>query len=178
MMQVVGLVFDNTNRVLLIHKKRPMWQNGIFNGIGGTINENETPKEAMVRECREESGLNINTWKIHNFKTFENGNQLYYMKANVDFQTLNKAESLTDEEISIFDIDKLPIKLQADIREMIIKCVENNEMVEDDLTKEQELELDKIIFEERCKNDKCSVCGIISIDSANGFDTCNDCLNK
>ncbi len=59
-----------------------------------------------------------------------------------------------------------------------VECAENNEIFEDDLTKEQEYELDKIIFEEKCKNDKCSICGIVPVDSANGFDTCNDCLNK
>lgn len=54
----------------------------------------------------------------------------------------------------------------------------NKQLLEDDLTKEQEDELDKIIFEQRCKNDKCSICGIVPVDSANGFDTCNNCLNK
>ena len=33
-----------------------------------------------------------------------------------------------------------------------VECAENNEIFEDDLTKEQEYELDKIIFEEMKQN--------------------------
>lgn len=127
MQVVVGLVYDDKNRVLLIKKNRPDWQKGIYNGIGGKINENETSREAMIRECKEESGLDIDNWKIHNFKTFENGIQLYYMKAKVEEEILNKAESLTDEKIEIFDIDNLPTKIQPDIIEMIEICIKNKE---------------------------------------------------
>lgn len=53
---VVGFAF-NDNHVLLIEKKRPSWQKGSYNGIGGHIEEGETPKAAMVREFEEECGI-------------------------------------------------------------------------------------------------------------------------
>jgi 8-oxo-dGTP diphosphatase len=42
--------------VLLIHKLRPAWQNGLLNGVGGKMEPGETPVEAMVREFSEEAG--------------------------------------------------------------------------------------------------------------------------
>jgi len=43
-------------RVLLIEKKRGVGE-GFFNGPGGKIEPGETPREAAVREVREEVGL-------------------------------------------------------------------------------------------------------------------------
>ena len=54
----VGFCFDQTmTRVALIRKNRPQWQAGLLNGIGGKREGNETPVETMVREFREEAGV-------------------------------------------------------------------------------------------------------------------------
>lgn len=55
---VLGFIFDVDGReVVLIEKRRPSWQAGLLNGIGGKIEAGETPIQAMERECREECGL-------------------------------------------------------------------------------------------------------------------------
>jgi 8-oxo-dGTP diphosphatase len=55
---VLGLVFNQTkDKVLLIEKRRPAWMAGKWNGIGGHIEEDETPMQAMKRECLEEIGV-------------------------------------------------------------------------------------------------------------------------
>ena len=58
---VVGFAFsEDKRRVLLVKKKRPEWQKGALNGIGGKIEEGEdteTPYIAMHRETKEETGL-------------------------------------------------------------------------------------------------------------------------
>lgn len=55
---VLGFAFDNgQNHVLLIHKNRPAWQARKLNGIGGKVEEGETPDQAMVREFQEETGI-------------------------------------------------------------------------------------------------------------------------
>jgi len=58
---VVGFLFDG-DRVLLIRKERPAWQAGRLNGVGGHIEEGESPHEAMTREFREEAGLETDEW--------------------------------------------------------------------------------------------------------------------
>ncbi len=66
---VLGFVFNfDRTQVAFIRKNRPKWQAGMLNGIGGKIEENETPFEAMIRECKEESTVSINEWK--NFAKF------------------------------------------------------------------------------------------------------------
>lgn len=44
-------------RVLLIHKKRPLWMSGKLNLCGGKIELGETPIAAAYRELEEETGL-------------------------------------------------------------------------------------------------------------------------
>lgn len=54
---VLGFSFTcDLRSVILINKTRPTWQAGRLNGIGGHIEKNETPTEAMVREFVEETG--------------------------------------------------------------------------------------------------------------------------
>ena len=55
---VLGFQFDRDgSRVALIKKERPASQRGLWNGIGGKVEPGETPKEAMVREFGEETGV-------------------------------------------------------------------------------------------------------------------------
>jgi len=58
---VVGFPLNiDGDETILIKKKRPKWQKGYFNGVGGHIEKDETPAEAMSREFLEEAGALIN----------------------------------------------------------------------------------------------------------------------
>lgn len=49
---VLGFLFnENLTKVVLVRKKRPEWQCGLLNGVGGKIEDGEPPLDAMVREC-------------------------------------------------------------------------------------------------------------------------------
>lgn len=53
---VVGFLFDNVlSRVVLITKAKPAWQKGLLNGVGGKVEQDESPIDAMHREFREET---------------------------------------------------------------------------------------------------------------------------
>ncbi len=62
---VVGFIFsEDKNDILLVKKKRPDWQKGYLNGIGGHIELwDDSPLHAMIRECKEETGLSFIKWK-------------------------------------------------------------------------------------------------------------------
>lgn len=102
---VVGLIVDKFDYVLLIRKNRPEWQAGRLNGIGGRVEEGETPYEAMVRECSEECGLGLYNWLQLGTVTNNTNYTLYYFIAETS--NIIAAKSMTDEEVEIYHLDHL-----------------------------------------------------------------------
>ncbi len=61
---VLGFLFtEDRQQVVLIHKNKPEWQAGKWNGVGGKIEGEESPHEAIVREFEEEAGVWIRNWQ-------------------------------------------------------------------------------------------------------------------
>ncbi len=60
------------NKTLMLHrvKKENDYHEGKWNGLGGKLEETETPEECVIREVREESGLTISSPRMHGFITF------------------------------------------------------------------------------------------------------------
>ena len=68
----LGIIFNNDlEQVLLVHKNRPAWQKGLINGVGGKIEPGETPLDCMVRECQEETLLDIKPDQWENCATIK-----------------------------------------------------------------------------------------------------------
>jgi 8-oxo-dGTP diphosphatase len=68
MKYVVGFMFnEKLTRVALIKKLKPAWQKGKLNGIGGKLNGSESPLDAMVREFKEETGMDTFIWQWRRF---------------------------------------------------------------------------------------------------------------
>lgn len=63
---VLGFAFDQYGAVALINKKRPDWQAGKWNGIGGHQENGETQVQAQSREFHEETGMLIHPirWRL------------------------------------------------------------------------------------------------------------------
>ncbi|MFS0821835.1 NUDIX hydrolase [Bacillus sp. 1P02SD] len=52
------------NKILLLNRESPEWM-GIWNGVGGKLEESETPLECVLREISEETGIEMkpeNVW--------------------------------------------------------------------------------------------------------------------
>lgn len=84
--------------VALIKKKRPTWQRGKLNGIGGSIEVGETPMEAMVREFQEETGAVVMSWRC--YAMLRHGTALVYMFMAMSPDVVIR--STTDEDVDFY----------------------------------------------------------------------------
>lgn len=57
----VGAMFIKDNKVLLLHRSNTGLNDGMWGMIGGLVECNETPLSAVIREVKEEVGLDINS---------------------------------------------------------------------------------------------------------------------
>jgi 8-oxo-dGTP diphosphatase len=67
-----GFLFSpKRSSVLLVCKNRPIWQSGLWNGIGGKLSDGETLLECMRREFREETRIHVNSTEWNRFAVEE-----------------------------------------------------------------------------------------------------------
>lgn len=105
--------------VLLIKKERPLWQRGLYNGIGGKQEKGETSVQAMVREFEEEAGIKTEAcdWRplINMVQSHEWDVKVFYCYDNNLFNFKNK----TDEKCMVCNPDKLPSNIVSNLKWLI-----------------------------------------------------------
>lgn len=107
----VGFIFNQAmTHVLLIRKTKPVEQAGLLNGIGGKFEPEDVDAEHCVsREVKEEAGLDIPSDQWFNAGYF--GDNVNYrvdiLTAQVSDDVLHSAQTLTEEQVSVFSIDEL-----------------------------------------------------------------------
>ena len=104
----VGFAFkaDIPGYVYLIKKKRPEWQKGKLNGVGGKIEENETPLEAMVREFEEETGIKTTEeqWRYFCYLTEQGEDwEVFFFTTNLKKGAHLRRMNLEDECVYLID---------------------------------------------------------------------------
>lgn len=70
-------ISSTTNRVLLSMRAAHKTHKYEWSLFGGMIDDNETPKEALLRECREEMGFEPVIEKIYPFDIYESRDQQF-----------------------------------------------------------------------------------------------------
>lgn len=94
-------------RVVLVHKNRPKWQAGKFNGVGGKVEFGESPTQAMIREFAEEAGIVGGIqWKLFAELNGPDYTVLYYTAFLPNWTPAY--EATTDEAITDHSINNLP----------------------------------------------------------------------
>ncbi len=109
---VAGFLFTfDWKRVALIEKKRPEWQKGRLNAIGGHIEEQESPFDAMIREFVEESGMLVKYWRLfcvlsgYGYEHKGKWRVHFFMAHNTE--QLSIKDGMTDEEVLWIDYQEL-----------------------------------------------------------------------
>ncbi len=120
---VLGLIYNrNKSHVLLVKKKRPDWQAGRVNGIGGKIEVDETPLQAMNREASEETHYGFT---FEHFLTFVcPGGTVYVFKAICPTAEIT-FEQVEDEVLFISPVKDLPLNLMSNVRWIIPISISN-----------------------------------------------------
>ncbi len=120
---VLGLVFNSSqDTILLIDKLRPEWQKGRWNGIGGKIEEGETPYDAMCRESVEETGF-IHPYQ-HKITFVCPGGTVFVFAAKCSHPRIN-FNQIEDELLQEFPLDNLPGGIMYNIKWIIPLCLAN-----------------------------------------------------
>jgi len=101
---VLGFAFTNDmQNVLLIRKRKPEWQAGKLNGIGGKVEEGESPREAMVREFKEEAGVDTDP-KRWVYNGILHGSNFFITVYSYFSDDVYEAYSETDEEVYVYSL--------------------------------------------------------------------------
>ena len=109
---VVGFIIAEGS-VLLVEKKRPAWQAGFLNGVGGKVEPGETPAMAMERETSEETNIHMrhNWWRL--FCTLDVNNPEKSGAVRVHFYVsfcpiMLTANQVEDEPLGWYDLTDIP----------------------------------------------------------------------
>ena len=113
---VCGFLFSlDRERVLLIRKRRPAWQAGKLNGVGGKIEPGESPPQAVRREFCEEAALDVTDWR--EVLTLSGPDwRGHFFRA---FGDVDAARAVTDEQLEIHRVRQLPPDTIPNLRWMI-----------------------------------------------------------
>lgn len=108
---VTGFMFSpDLKNVAVIQKNRPAWQAGKFNGVGGKVESNEIPIDAMVREFWEETGVATSTldWQLRIIMRRGDGPKAFCLNiySCVSPQVFDVA-TVTDEKVEIMPVAEL-----------------------------------------------------------------------
>lgn len=117
---VVGFAFTHDDHVALIRKKRPEWQKGLLNGVGGKIEKGEMAHEAMVREFKEETGIDTTLGQWVWFEELEDGRGelVSFFYTDITWGDL-ATEHDHDEPLVICRADKLPEDIMPNLKWLV-----------------------------------------------------------
>jgi 8-oxo-dGTP diphosphatase len=115
---VVGFLFSiDAKSLVVIHKNRPDYLAGKVIVPGGKVEPGETPKDAMTREFREETGVHINGWK--EFAVLQTPEFEIFCFMHSSTARVNRVRTMTDERVEVVDINNLPPNMLPNARWMI-----------------------------------------------------------
>lgn len=115
---VLGFAFDMFGQVLLKRAQRPAHLAGYLNGLGGAVEGDETPIAAMVREFREESGIETDESNWTRFGAMVCNGCLIHLYAGqvVDF---GGATDSSEGHVYIAEVEQLPRDVVPNLRWLV-----------------------------------------------------------
>lgn len=126
---VTGFMYSpDGERVVLINKNQPDWQKGKFNGVGGKIEEDETPEQAMSREFEEETGVITSSSDWQSFLILINPNKYRVYMLFTFSEKFDSVKTVEQEVVSLHDINSLPENIIPNLAWLIPLSQDNKVM--------------------------------------------------
>lgn len=111
----LGFFFDpEFKEVALIRKLKPEYQKGKLNGIGGSIEELETPHHAMVREFYEETHHKTEPEQWHHYGRLH-GREKWEVHLFWGVGKVRNVRSATSEEVGVYSVQGILLGLVQDL---------------------------------------------------------------
>ena len=98
---------DDQYLMLYRNKKKNDPNQGKWMGVGGHIEDNESPKEAMIREIKEETGLDVIRFKERGVAIFINDDYQEKMYLFIFFLTKGELIECNEGELKYFKEDEI-----------------------------------------------------------------------
>lgn len=117
-----GIAFSRLRtHCALILKRRPDWQDGWYNAIGGKVEQDERPIDTMYREFQEEAGLEIprEQWEFVLNLHYKDEATVSFYKTFPNYPEFDRIRTMTDERVEIVPVAHLPISLMPNLRWII-----------------------------------------------------------
>lgn len=123
---VVGFLYqpiDGKWHVALVKKNKPIWQKGLWNGIGGKIEEGESPENAIVREFKEETGINSTRhfWRLKAILACPGGT-VFFFAARSECRKL-PSENDNGEHLAWREVENLPKNIITNLKWFVPLCL-------------------------------------------------------
>jgi 8-oxo-dGTP diphosphatase len=108
MRYVMGLAFsDDAKDVVLLEKLKPAHLVGKWNGVGGKIEEGETPAQAMVREFEEETGVSTRESEWQYFANLTAANWEIFCFRLFDSTVCTRVKTVTPEVVHVWGVQTI-----------------------------------------------------------------------
>lgn len=125
---VVGFLyrpFGKIWNVALVKKLKPDWQKDNWNGIGGKMEEGETPEEAIKREFYEETQLRVNNWH-HMVTLYCPGGTVFFFGAKRTMTLSLPEKNDNGELLDWHDVEGLPDNIITNLKWLVPFCLYEN----------------------------------------------------
>ena len=119
------------DEILLINRNKPPFM-GLWNAVGGHIEEGETPEQSAIREIKEESGLIVKNVELQSVFTWNYDDEIgYVFTAEIDDCNYNGIIKNSVEGITAFKkidwvIDEKNYGVVEDLK-VFIRDIKNGE---------------------------------------------------
>jgi 8-oxo-dGTP diphosphatase len=126
MKYVLGFMFDRDySRVALIRKNSPEFQRDKYNGIGGKMEKDEYPVQALVREFFEETGMKTSNSDWRRVAVFYGPHfeMQVFSGREPEHQQVEWVRTTTKELVQVFPVSDLPSNMLMNVRWLIPLCI-------------------------------------------------------